>query len=89
MALAIKNLPAIVADVRDAVRSLGWEEPLEESKEIHSNIPAWRIPRTEEPGRLQSIGQQTVGHDRSDIAHTHGGIWDTRGRMAGFQTRKG
>ena len=59
MALAIKNLPAIVADVRDAVRSLGWEEPLEESKEIHSNIPAWRIPRTEEPGDLQSMGPKS------------------------------
>ena len=53
------------------VRSLGREEPLEESKEIHSSIPAWRIPQTEEPGRLQSIGQQTVEHDRSDLAHTH------------------
>ena len=36
----------------------------------HSNILAWRIPWTEEPGRLQSIGSQRVGHDLSDLAHT-------------------
>ena len=45
------------------VRSLGWEDPLEEGMAIHSSILAWRISRTEEPGWLQSIGLQTVGHD--------------------------
>ena len=65
------------------VRSLGREEPLEESKEIHSSIPAWRIPQTEEPGRLQSTGQQTVEHDRSDLAHTHTQVSGTPG--AGWQ----
>ena len=38
---------------------------------IHSSTLAWRIPWTEEPGGLQSIGLQRVGHDRSDLAHTH------------------
>ena len=37
----------------------------------HSSILAWRIPQTEEPGRLQSIGSQRVGHDLSDLAHIH------------------
>ena len=39
-------------------RSLGWEDPLEEEMATHSNILAWRIPWTEEPGRLQSMGLQ-------------------------------
>ena len=45
------------------VRSLGWEDPLEEGMATHSSILAWRIPWTEEPGRLQSVGSQRVGHD--------------------------
>ena len=45
------------------VQSLGWEDPLEEVMATHSSILAWRIPRTEEPGGLQSIGLQRVGHD--------------------------
>ena len=44
------------------VRSLGWEDLLEEMT-IHSNTIAWKIPWTEEPGRLQSMGSQRVGHD--------------------------
>ena len=39
---------------------------------IHSNILAWEIPRTEEPGRLKSMGSQRVKHYRSDLTHTHG-----------------
>ena len=50
------------------VRSLGQDDPLEEGTSTHSSILAWRIPWTEEPGRLQSIGLQRVGHDRSDLA---------------------
>ena len=42
------------------VQSLGWEDPLEEGMATHSNILAWRIPRTEEPGGLQSVGLQRV-----------------------------
>ena len=44
------------------VQSLGWEDPLEKEMATHSSILVWRIPRTEEPGRLQSIGLQRVGH---------------------------
>ena len=42
---------------------LGWEDPLEKEISTHSSILAWRIPRTEESGRLQSVGSQRVGHD--------------------------
>ena len=45
------------------VRSLGQEDPLEKEMATHSNILAWRIPWTEEPGGLQSTGLQRVGHD--------------------------
>ena len=45
------------------VRSLGQEDPLEEGMATHSRILAWGIPWMEEPGRLQSIGSQTVGYD--------------------------
>ena len=45
------------------VRSLGREDPLEKEMAIHSSILAWRIPWTEEPGGLQSMGLQRVGHD--------------------------
>ena len=47
------------------VQSLGQEDPLEESIATHSSIPAWRIPRTEEPGWLQSMGSQKVRHDEA------------------------
>ena len=45
------------------VPSLGWEDPLEKGMATHSSILAWRIPWTEEPGRLQSIGLQRVRHE--------------------------
>ena len=45
------------------VLSLGWEEPLEEGMAIHSSILAWRIPWTEKPGGLQSMGSQGIGHN--------------------------
>ena len=45
------------------VQSLGWEDLLEKEMATHSSILAWRIPWTEEPGRLQSTGSQRVGHD--------------------------
>ena len=55
----VKCLPA----VREArVRSLGWELPLEKEMATHSSILAWKIPWTEEPGRLQSMALQRVGH---------------------------
>ena len=45
------------------VQSLGWEDPLKKGTATHSSILAWEIPRTEEPGELQSMGSQRVGHD--------------------------
>ena len=45
------------------VQSLGWEDPLEKEMGTHSSTLAWKIPWTEERGRLQSMGSQRVGHD--------------------------
>ena len=59
VAQMLKRLPAIR---ETQVRSLGWEDLLEKEMATHSSIPAWRIPGTEEPGRLQSMGSQRVGH---------------------------
>ena len=52
-------------------QSLGWEDSLEEGMATHSRIRAWRIPWTEEPDGLQSIGLPRVTHDWSDLAHTY------------------
>ena len=60
MALVVKNPPAKAGDVRDGVQSLGREEPLQEEVATHSNILTWKIPWTEEPGRLQSVRLQRV-----------------------------
>ena len=70
VALVVKNLPANAGD-RDSVQSLGREDPLEEGMATHSCILAWRIPGTEEPGGLQSMGSQRVRHDGSDLACMH------------------
>ena len=51
VAQTVKNLPAMQETL---VQSLGWEDPLEEGMTTHSSILAWKIPQTEEPGRLQS-----------------------------------
>ena len=53
------------------IRSLGQEDPLKEGMATHSSILAWRIPWTEEPGGLWSVGSQNVGHNWSNWAHTH------------------
>ena len=53
------------------VWSLDQEDPLEKGMETHSKILAWRIPWTEEPGRLQSTESQRVGHNWSDLVCTH------------------
>ena len=63
MMLVVKNLPANAEDIRTLVLSLSQEDPLEEGMATSSNILAWRIPWTEEPGRLQSIGLQRVRYD--------------------------
>ena len=55
----VKNLPAVQ---ETQVQSLGQEEPLEKEKATHSSILAWRIPWAKEPGRIQSMGLQRVGH---------------------------
>ena len=56
----VKHLSAMLAT---QVRSLGREDPLEKEMATHSSILAWKIPWTEEPGRLQSLGSQRVRHD--------------------------
>ena len=55
----VKYLPV----AGDQVQSLGWEDPLEKGITTHSSTLAWRIPLTEEPGGLQSLGSQRVRHD--------------------------
>ena len=66
MAQSLKCLPA----TRETqVRPLGWEDPLEKEMATHSNILAWRIPWTEEPGRLQSVGSQSQTR-LSDFMHS-------------------
>ena len=56
----VKNLPAM----RETwVQSLGWEDPIEKRMATHSSVLAWRIPWTEEPGELQSMELQRVGHE--------------------------
>ena len=60
VAQMVKNMPAM----QEAwVQSLDWEDPLEKGMATHSSILAWIIPWTEEPGRLQSMGSQRIGHD--------------------------
>ena len=56
----VKHLPAMW-ETWD--QSLGWEDPLEKEMAPHSSTLAWKIPWTEEPGRLQSMGSLRVGHD--------------------------
>ena len=60
MAQTLKKLPALQ---ETQVQSLGWEDPLEKEMAPNSSILAWRIPWTEEPGGLQFMGFQRVGHD--------------------------
>ena len=56
----VKHLPAMQ---ETQVQFLGWEDLLEKEMATHSSTLAWRIPWTEKPGRLQSMGSQRVGHD--------------------------
>ena len=68
------------------VRPLGWEDPLEKKIAINSNILAWRIPQTEKPGRLQSIGSQRIGHDwvTSLSLSLHFNIWHVSSLVSYF-----
>ena len=77
MAQTVKRLPAVrefssvqwlsrvqlFAVQETWVQSLGWEDPLEKEMATHSSTLAWKVPWTEEPGRLQSMGSQRVGQD--------------------------
>ena len=60
VAQMVKCLPTMQ---ETQIQSLGWEDLLEKEMATHSSIPAWRIPWTQEPDRLQSMGLQRVGHD--------------------------
>ena len=62
----VKNLPAMQ---ETRVQFLGWNDALEKEMATHSHILAWRIPRTAEPGRLQSIGSQRARHDGATNTH--------------------
>ena len=59
----VKNPPLKQKMQEMGVQSLDWEDPLEEEMATHSSIPTWEIPRTEEPGGLQSIVSQRVSHN--------------------------
>ena len=60
VAYTVKNLPTVQ---EPWVQFLGWEDPLENRMETHSNILAWKIPWTEKPGEIQSMGLQRARHD--------------------------
>ena len=60
----VKNPPANAGDLRDMCSIPGSGRSLKEEVAIHSSILAWKIPWTEKPGRLQSVGSQRVGHDK-------------------------
>ena len=69
VAQIVKRLPT-VQETR--VPSLGWEDPLEKEMATHSSILAWKIPRTEDPGRLHSLGSQRVRHNWATwLSHTN------------------
>ena len=59
----VKDLPANAENSSEAGQPLGWEDPLEKKMATHSSISCWKIPWTEEPGCLQSLGSQKVGHN--------------------------
>ena len=67
---AVRNPPAMQETQEMWVQSLGWEDPLKEGTATHSSIQAWRIPWTEEPGGLQSMGLPGVRYDWSRWGHT-------------------
>ena len=65
----VKNPPTMQEMKQTWIRSLGWEDPLEEGRATHPSTLSWRIPWTEEPGGLRSMGSQRVSHSWSDLAH--------------------
>ena len=63
ISLVVQTVKRLFTMQETRVQSLGWEDPLEKEMAIHSSTIAWKIPWTEEPGRLQSVGSQRVGHN--------------------------
>ena len=61
--LAAQTVKTLLAMWETCVQFLGWEDPLEKGTATYSSILAWRVPWTEDPGRLQSMDSQTAGHD--------------------------
>ena len=72
---AVKSQPTVQEPQDTWIQPLGQEDPLEEGIATHSSILAWRIPWTEKPDGLQSIGLQKVGHYRSDLARMHRSLY--------------
>ena len=68
VAQLVKSLPAMQ---ETKVWFLGWEDPLQKEMATHSSVLAWRIPQTEEPGRLQSVGSQELDTTERLSTHTH------------------
>ena len=66
MAQRVKHLPAML---ETRVQSPAWEDPLEKEMATHSSTLAWKIPWTEKPGKLQSMGSQKVGHNWANSLH--------------------
>ena len=78
----VKNLPAYAGDIKDVGSIPGsGRSPLEEEMATHFHILVWRIPWTEEPGRIQFMGLQRVRYNRSNLACMHKGL---RGRHLGI-----
>ena len=68
VAQMVRSRPAVR---ETCVPSLGWEDPLEEGMDTHSSVLVWRIPWSEEPGRLQPMGSQRVGHHLATFSSLH------------------
>ena len=79
----VKNPPASVGDAGDLGSSLGGEDLLEEKMATHSSILAWETPRTEEPGRLQSMGSQSRTQLGNSTTHSRGTLQRLRVRTGG------
>ena len=87
VAQMVKSLPAVQ---ETWVPSLNWEDPLEKEIATHSSTPAWKIPWTEEPGELQSLGSQRVRHNwATSLSLSHEKRWDGAQRSRGkIKTQK-
>ena len=82
VAQLVKTLPTMQ---ETPVWFLGWEDPLKEGMATHSNILAWRISWTEEPGRLQSMGSQRVGHNWVSFTFTYEKATETWSKLRSKQ----